>query len=357
MLVNARLNRINLLIGLAIAIIISDSIIYFSEAGSKEFYSNWIIIINASIAAGLATLVLYKHKHHDGIFDKSHAALAIGLCLWLTADIIWAVYQIVLEIVPPVPSMADFVWFSAYGFFAFYLYSTYFEFHKKFRFSRRLVVFSIIGAGVFLSYIIVVTTSIADFSSNRGIAMFIVVITYPVLDSILIVPAVVILLSFRNEPVWFTPWLFESAGIFLMAISDSWFALIVVTSLLNQFWLSGLFFASHYIIISAGLLWYIIYLIREKKSTNELSTKDYVIANGGETTPSDNKLNFNKNKNTKKTNRSDNEKKRNILGLKSKFAICNHYYHYFLGNLCFYQFNCVSRPIHNQVTRLDILIL
>ena len=319
MLVNTRLNRINLLIGLAIAIIISDSIIYFSEAASKEFYSNWIIIINASIAAGLAILILYRHKHHDGIFDKSHTALAVGLCLWLTADIIWAVYQIVLEIVPPVPSMADFVWFSAYGFFAFYLYSTYFEFHKKFRFSKRLVVFSIVGAGVFLSYIILVTTSIADLSSNRGIAMFIVVITYPVLDSILIIPAIVILLSFRNEPVWFTPWLFESAGIFLMAISDSWFALIVVTSLLNQFWLSALFFASHYIIISAGLLWYITYLIREKKSTNEVSTKDYVIADGGETTPSD-KFNFNKNKNTKKTNRSENEKKRNISGLKSKFA-------------------------------------
>ena len=76
MLVNIRLNRINLLIGLAIAIIISDSIIYFSEVESKEFYSNWIIIINASIAAGLATLVLYRHKQHDGLFDKSHAALA-----------------------------------------------------------------------------------------------------------------------------------------------------------------------------------------------------------------------------------------------------------------------------------------
>ena len=320
MLVNARLNRINLLIGLAIAIIISDSIIYFSEAGSKEFYSNWIIIINASIAAGLATLVLYRHKHHHGIFDKSHSALAIGLCLWLTADIIWAVYQIVLEIVAPVPSIADFVWFSAYGFFGFYLYSTYFEFHKKFRFSRRLVVFSIIGAGVFLSYIIVVTTSIADFSSNRGIAMFIVVITYPVLDSILIVPAIVILLSFRNEPVWFTPWLFESAGILLMALSDSWFALIVVTSLSNQFWLSGLFFASHYIIISAGLLWYITFLIREKKGNNRMSNKDHVFANGGETTPSDNKPNSNNNKNTRKTNLPDNEKKRNKLGLKSRFA-------------------------------------
>jgi predicted membrane protein len=113
-----------------------------------------------------------------------------------------------------------------------------------------------------------VTTGISDLSSNRGISMFIMVIAYPTLDSILIVPAIVILLSFRKEPVWFTPWIFESAGIFLMAISDSWFALVVVTSLLNQFWLSALFFASHYIIISAGLLWYVTFLIREKDSTS-----------------------------------------------------------------------------------------
>src|SRR5262249_1436309 len=60
-------------------------------------------------------------------------------------------------------------------------------------------------------------------------------------------------------------------------------------------------------------------LLREKKSTDEMSTRDYIIADVGETTPSD-KFNFNNNKNTKKTNPSDNEKKRNILGLKSKIA-------------------------------------
>jgi branched-chain amino acid transport system substrate-binding protein len=318
MLVNARINRINLLIGLAIAIIISDSIIYFSGASSKEFYSNWIITINASIAAGLAIFTLFKHRHHEGIFDKAHTALAIGLCLWLTADVIWAMYQIVWEIVPPVPSIADFVWFCAYGFFAFYLYSTYFEFRKQFRFSRRLVAFSIIGSVIFLSYILIVTTSIADFSTKRGISMFIVVIAYPILDSILIVPAIVILLSFKKEPVWFTPWLFESAGIFLMALSDSWFALIVVTSLMNQFWLSALFFASHYIIISAGLLWYITFLIKEKKSASKMSAEDYAISDAGNKNTLAENLKFNDNE---KTNLTTNEKKKRILGLRPKLAL------------------------------------
>ena len=40
----------------------------------------------------------------------SYGTLAVGLCLWLTADIIWAVYQIVLEIFAGT-LMADFVWF------------------------------------------------------------------------------------------------------------------------------------------------------------------------------------------------------------------------------------------------------
>lgn len=47
-----------------------------------------------------------------------------------------------------------------------------------------------------------------------------------------------------------------------MAISDSWFALVVLTSLVQQFWLSALFFAAHYLVIAAGLIWYIKFLVR-----------------------------------------------------------------------------------------------
>ena len=119
--------RRNLFLGLVIAIIISDSIIFFAEIKSKELYSNWIISINATIAATLAILVIYRIKtqqHHHEHNTKAHIALAIGLSLWLCADIIWAIYQIILEIVPPVPSIADFLWLTAYCFLAYYLYAT-----------------------------------------------------------------------------------------------------------------------------------------------------------------------------------------------------------------------------------------
>jgi branched-chain amino acid transport system substrate-binding protein len=271
-----RLTRKSLFLGLVLAIIISDSFIYFAEIKTKAFYSSWIISINASTAAALAIFVVYRHmqqrSHHpQDHHSKSHVALAIGLSLWLCADLIWAIYEIVLEIVPPVPSPADFIWLSAYGFLAYYLYTTYIEFHKRFNFNTKILAASIIGCGIFLTYIITLTTSLSVLSTSRGIAMFAVMIAYPIMDAVLMVPAIVILLNFRKEPLWFTPWICESLGLFLIAISDSWFAVVVLTSILEQFWLSATFFAAHYLVIAAGLLWYVKYLLTHNQPSDERS--------------------------------------------------------------------------------------
>src|SRR5919202_1558531 len=262
-------SRRSLFMGVLLAIIISDSIIFFAGIKSKHIYSNWIISINASIAAFLAVFLLYIRKNIPGEFEDTRVALAIGLSLWLCADLIWATYEIVLEIVPPVPSAADFVWLSAYAFLAYYLYSTYIEFHNRFNFNKRILAASIIGCGIFLTYIIALTTSLSVLSSPKGVTMFAVIIAYPIMDAILMVPAIVILVNYRKEPLWFTPWICESLGLFLIAISDSWFAVVVLTSILEQFWLSAVFFAAHYLVIAAGLLWYVKFLLTHSQPSDE----------------------------------------------------------------------------------------
>ena len=68
----------------------------------------------------------------------------MNLVLWLSADIVWAIYQLVIDIVPPMPS-ADYLWLCAYGFLGYYLFSTYKEFQKKFNFGRKVLVASVIG--------------------------------------------------------------------------------------------------------------------------------------------------------------------------------------------------------------------
>jgi branched-chain amino acid transport system substrate-binding protein len=255
----------------------SDSIIFFAEIQSKEFYSNWIITINASITASLAILLAYRQKFH-GLHGKTHVALAVGLVLWLFADIIWATYHLVLDIVPPIPSAADYLWLTAYGFLGYYLYMTYKEFHTKFNFGRKALIASVIGNAIFLGYIVTLTASLSVLSTPRGLAMFVVIVTYPILDAILMIPAIVILVEFRKEPVWFTPWICESLGIFLIGLSDSWFAVIVLTSLVEQLWLSALFFAAHFLVMAAGLVWYLKYLI-PRTATTDTATSTTTVSN------------------------------------------------------------------------------
>ena len=282
----------SLFLGLILAIVISDSFIYFAEIQTKAFYSSWIISINASTAAALAIFVVYRHmqqrSYHpqDHHHSKSHVALAIGLSLWLCADLIWAMYEIVLDIVPPVPSAADFVWLSAYGFLAYYLYATYIEFHKKFKFSKQNSSRKHNWLwNISIAYIIALTSSLSVLSTPRGIAMFAVIIAYPIMDAVLMVPAIVILLNFRKEPLWFTPWICESLGLFLMAISDSWFAVVVLISITEQFWLSATFFAAHYLVIAAGLLWYVKFLLTQNQPIDEHRRSEhmetYIIAPSG----------------------------------------------------------------------------
>jgi hypothetical protein len=161
---------------LIVAIISVDSIIIFAEEESKVFYSNWMIISGASVAVSLAVYVVYRQKL-KGLHGKTHAAIAIGLSLWLCANLVWAIYEIVLDIVPPVPSLADAFWLSAYGFFAYHLLSVYKEYREKF--NRRVLVASIIGSILFLGYLILFTASVSVLTTERGIIMFSVIIAYP----------------------------------------------------------------------------------------------------------------------------------------------------------------------------------
>ena len=47
--------------------------------------------------------------------------LTLGLVFWFIANIIWGYYEIVLDIVSPVPSLADLFLLSAYGFLIYRL--------------------------------------------------------------------------------------------------------------------------------------------------------------------------------------------------------------------------------------------
>jgi branched-chain amino acid transport system substrate-binding protein len=273
---NTQFTRRRLFMGLTLALVISSSFIIFAEIEFREYYSHWIIGINAAVAAMLAIFILYRQKHHHGSIEKADLALGIALSLSLCAELVLAIYEIHLEIVTPVPSLADLLSISAYAFLAFYVFSTYLRFYKRFHFSNRPLIIAIAVTGVFLLYIISVTLSLANFSSSRGIAMFLVLLAYPILDAIIIVPSFLIVVNYRKEPLWFTPWVCKSAGIFLLAVADSWFAFFIVTSLTGELWPSAIVVSAHSVIVAAGLLWYMKFLITNKDvdSSNQITIRE-----------------------------------------------------------------------------------
>jgi ABC-type branched-subunit amino acid transport system substrate-binding protein len=247
---------------------VSSSLIFFAKVETRGIYTHWIISVTAVVAASIAIAILYQQKRHNGFIEKADLALAIALVLSLCAAVLWAVYEIILEEVPPVPSLADALSITRYAFLSFYVFSIYLRFYKLFHFSKKPLIAAVIASSIFLFFIISYTVSLVELSSSRGTAIFSVIVTFPVLDAIIMVPSFLIVVNYRKEPQWFTPWICKSAGIFLVVIADSWFALFLVTSLTNELWPSAMIFAAHNVIVAAGLLWSIVYLVIPQTTVN-----------------------------------------------------------------------------------------
>ena len=266
-----------LFFGVILIITVTSSLIFFAKVEDRGNIAHLILTITAAVAASIAIAILFQQKRHNGFIEKGDLALAIALTLSLCAAILWAAYEIILEVVPPVPSLADALSITAYAFLSYYVFSTYLRFYKVFHFSKRQLIATVIASTIFLFFIILYITSLVEISSSRGLAILSIIVAYPVLDAIVIVPSFLILVSYRKEPQWFTPWIFKSAGILLVAIADSWFELFVVTSLTNELWPSTMVVAASRVIIAAGLLWSIIYLVTPRKtvSSNTNSSKNF----------------------------------------------------------------------------------
>jgi len=272
-----------LLLGLIVSATAANSMIFFAGTETRIVYSELIIIASASIAALLGVLLAYRQILHNRSHSKMYISLAIGLVLWLCADIIWASYELVFHVAAPIPSLSDILWLAGYPFFAYNLVATYRQFYN--RIDKRVLLASIIGNVIFIGYLISLTIGISDFSSQGGVSMFAVLIAYPIMNALLTIPALPILIGLWSERPWSIPWTFKSLSLFCIVITDSWFAIIILSGLYEQVWLSSMFFGAEYLILAGGLLWFnkflAIYKNQGTASATTTTSQDYSkITNG-----------------------------------------------------------------------------
>jgi branched-chain amino acid transport system substrate-binding protein len=242
-------------------IAVGNLVIILAEPDSKIIYSNWVLIINSLVAAGLASYIFLKNRENIDE-NKENILLTIGLVFWFIANIIWAYYEVVLDIVSPVPSLADFFLLAAYVFLIYRLMII----RKKLSYiiDKKIMYLMIVLTGLFLAYILNLTLDLAQTPNFRGIMLFIVTIAYPTLNSILTILAITILLGIKKEKHHLVPWVCELIGFLAIVVGDSWLAIIVLTTFVEQLWISTLLLSAHYLLIAGGLIWYLRYSIKWK---------------------------------------------------------------------------------------------
>ena len=196
---------------------------------------------------------LGKHKR------DSHLWLSTGLTFWFSAEVIWAYTRQVLGIEIPYPSIADGAWIIGYGFFAFYIYRILEKMRKTYPIDKNLVLLVSVAVALTLAYVLNLTYGVAELLSAAGdITATAVSFAYPILDGILLVPAMVILWSFRKGDPSSNQWKMMSVSFVLLTIGDIGFGynFALAPSVAEEFeWVWAIFYNTGYICIVASMIW------------------------------------------------------------------------------------------------------
>ena len=235
------------------SIIVSNSVIIFSNQDSRDFFTNWsintkplhIVDVYPNGNHSLQTqnrqiFCLYTHHFYCGIglvvSCRTHLDL-LSTCIgnWY-----------------PFPSSADAFWLSGYGFFTYFMFRIYNLLSKGNE--KFLVILVSLAAPIILGYILNLTFGIADLlSAQQGSLAWLISIAYPILDGILLVPAVLILWSLRGKNVASANWSLLALSIVLVTVGDIGFGYsAVIDKAGKEEWVWDLFYNSSYLVMAAA---------------------------------------------------------------------------------------------------------
>jgi len=209
------------------------------------------VAITSGIAISAAIAVVAKQKT-TGLYGRTHVALAIGLACWFAGQMIWTYDNIIVGKEPTQLSLADIPWLALYGFGGYYVFKIY----RFFGYSVNRYHFAVVVSSVAL---IIAYTTYSILDSQELIESPVVAavrILYPLGDAVLLVPSVILLITLRHGLLTYTPWLFASVALVLIAAADILFTNI---SLLGAFDLLPIAFPLYNagnLTLAGALIWY-----------------------------------------------------------------------------------------------------
>jgi len=199
------------LFAIAVGILVTNMI----SEDTAIVFASWSYIVTAGSFLVLALIMMVKTRG-IGSHGKSWVLLAVFAISWFTAEMIWDVNELILEI-DPYPSNADFFWLLGYPFYFGFLMFYLKPFSKAI--SKKMIVLSSLISILFLISAFYVSSDIdLELTELENILVFI----YPLLDAVVLVPALIGVTLFLTGRVNFL-WTLMCLAIMCVIIADIMF--------------------------------------------------------------------------------------------------------------------------------------
>ncbi|HVX02503.1 MAG TPA: hypothetical protein VHA09_05065 [Nitrososphaera sp.] len=265
--------RKNLVVALVGAIVAINLMVFATTSQSDALVagSDLSRILTVGAAAVISVIVVAR-QNVSGIFGRAYLALAAGLILWLAAESVWGYYELVLQIERPFPSIADALWLSAYGPIGFHLFSMA-RFYGR-GVGRYKVAAVIAGMSIFMGLYIIELAGVTQLQGADADLAIAISIAYPLLDTALFMPAILIVLNSGKGYLTSVPWIF--IGWIALGIADTLLGVAQVQNFDGDLFLINAFYVIAYLAMAAGLWWYNKFFIFDKAKFGNNSIKSAV---------------------------------------------------------------------------------
>ena len=178
----------------------------------------------------------------------------LGIISWFSAEFTLLYDYYVLHIEEQkLVSLADGFWFAGYVFLALHLFTVLRSLRSTIKLGNVVLV-SIVTV-LFVIYNVLNLLS-SEFLSDVDFTAFVVTMTYPVLDLLLIIPSAIILVSLRKDYQHSIPWFLSSLSLLVNAIADDGYVNDFVDGNSQNLWVWNLFYVTDFIIMAGALFWY-----------------------------------------------------------------------------------------------------
>lgn len=244
--------RKNLIIGLIATITVLNSFVFLTAGSDIEYFVTDLSRIGTIGSAVVLSLIVVRRQGVTGLFGKAYAALAAGLILWAIAESIWGYYELGLGEETPFPSIADAFWLSAYGPIGYHMYNTFRFFGSGIKRPTMIVVS--VAAVVFSYFYLQAVIDVSTLEGADAMIGVLISIAYPLLDTIVLVPAILIITNAGRGQLTSIPWIF--VAMLLLVIADSLLGLTAVVDFAGQTFHITMIYNASYLCFMAGLLWY-----------------------------------------------------------------------------------------------------